>query len=86
MRFQSLIFTAALGTALAMCAASTSGAQIVDFGKYPDFSGQWKRPPGVGIQYDQTKPFGRRQVAQMFPKVTDLDTQSDVRAEQAGQF
>jgi hypothetical protein len=27
----------------------------------PDLSGQWKRPPGVGIQWDQTKPIGRAQ-------------------------
>jgi hypothetical protein len=68
MRFQDLIFTAALGTALAMCGVSTAGAQIVDFGKYPDFSGQWKRPPGAGIQWDQTKPFGRRQEAPLTPE------------------
>ena len=28
---------------------------------FPDLSGQWKRPPGVGIQWDQTKPIGRAQ-------------------------
>src|SRR6202035_3651909 len=27
--------------------------------EFPDLSGQWKRPPGVGIQWDQTKPIGR---------------------------
>jgi hypothetical protein len=29
--------------------------------EFPDLSGQWKRPPGVGIQWDQTKPIGRAQ-------------------------
>src|SRR6266481_393575 len=68
MRFQDLIFTAALGTALAMCGVSTAGAQIVDFGKYPDFSGQWKRPPGAGIQWDQTKRPGLTQQAPLIPE------------------
>jgi len=68
MRFQSLVFTAALGTALTAFSASIAGAQIVDFGKYPDFSGQWKRPPGAGIQWDQTKPFGRRQEPPLTPE------------------
>jgi len=62
MRIQCFIVTAALSAALtpALTAApfwaSPAGAQIVDFGKYPDFSGQWKRPEGVGIQW--TSPSG----------------------------
>ena len=68
MRFKNLIFTAALGAALAAFSASTAPAQVVDFGKYPDFSGQWKRPPGAGIQWDQTKPFGRRQEPPLTPE------------------
>jgi hypothetical protein len=35
-----------------------AGAQAWDDTKYPDFSGQWRRPDGVGIQWDQTKPLG----------------------------
>jgi hypothetical protein len=51
------VFTATLAASL----APTAHAQIVDFGKYPDFSGQWKRPAGVGVQWDQTKPLARQQ-------------------------
>lgn len=74
MRVRNLIVTAALGAALAsaLTAAplwtSTAGAQIVDFGKYPDFSGQWKRPQGVGIQWDQSKRFGRAQQPPLTPE------------------
>jgi len=53
--------TTALATSLATLLAPTAHAQIVDFGKYPDFSGQWKRPAGVGVQWDQTKPLGKQQ-------------------------
>src|SRR5262249_58915820 len=48
---------AALGLAIAM---SADVAQAFDEAKYPDWSGQWHRPRGVGIQWDQTKPFGAR--------------------------
>ena len=36
--------------------------------KYPDWSGQWWRPRGVGFQWDQTKPPGRRQQAPLTPQ------------------
>jgi hypothetical protein len=39
------------------------GAQAQDVSRYPDWSGQWKRPPGVGIQWDQSKPLGLAQRA-----------------------
>jgi hypothetical protein len=51
----------AFTAALAACLAPSAGAQIVDLGKYPDLSGQWKRPAGVGVQWDQTKPLARQQ-------------------------
>lgn len=34
------------------------GAQAWDDSKYPDFSGQWRRPDSIGVQWDQTKPLG----------------------------
>jgi hypothetical protein len=46
-----------------MLALTATGAQAFDETKYPDWSGQWHRPPGVGIQWDQTKPLGRGQQA-----------------------
>jgi hypothetical protein len=44
------------------------GARAFDESKYPDFSGQWRRPPGIGIQCDQTKPLGRGQQAPLTPE------------------
>jgi len=52
----------AVGITLALALAAT-GAQAFDETKYPDWSGQWHRPRGVGIQWDQAKPLGRGQQA-----------------------
>jgi hypothetical protein len=41
--------------ATAMIAAAT-GAQAFDQSKYPDWSGQWRRPAGVGNQWDTSLP------------------------------
>src|SRR5215467_15725672 len=57
--------------ALAVAAAlvwPAAGARAFDESKYPDFSGQWRRPPGIGIQWDQTKPLGRGQQAPLTPE------------------
>jgi hypothetical protein len=43
-------------------------AQAQDLSKYPDLSGQWKRPPGAGIQWDQTKRPGLPQQAPLTPE------------------
>jgi hypothetical protein len=45
-----------------------AGAWAFDESKYPDFSGQWRRPPGIAIQWDQTKPLGRGQQAPLTPE------------------
>ena len=34
-----------------------------DLAKFPDWSGQWRKFPGQGNQWDQTKPLGRAQQA-----------------------
>jgi hypothetical protein len=60
---------AALGVAIGMSAGS---ALAFDEGKYPDWSGQWHRPRGVGIQWDQTKPLGRGQQAPLTPEYQAL--------------
>ena len=56
---------AALAAALTVAAA---GAQAQDPSKYPDWSGQWRRPNGVGIQWDQTKRPGPAQQAPLTPE------------------
>src|SRR5882672_2918633 len=43
LRKQGLMYAAAFAVALL---ATPSTAQVVDFGKYPDFKGQWVRGPG----------------------------------------
>jgi hypothetical protein len=48
----SLVFAAAIAVSLA-------GAQAHDQSKYPDWNGQWRRPPGVNNQWDPTKPRGQ---------------------------
>src|SRR5262245_52073157 len=42
-----------LATALALF---TSGALAHDESKYPDWAGQWRRPPGIANQFDTSKP------------------------------
>jgi len=56
-----IVAATALAAVVASSFTSTAHAQVVDFSKYPDFSGQWKRPDGVGIQWDQSKPLGKQQ-------------------------
>jgi len=55
----------ALAGALLMTMA---GAQAFDETKYPDWSGQWRKPQGIGNQWDQTKPPGRAQQAPLTPE------------------
>jgi hypothetical protein len=56
------------GAIVAILAATISGAVAFDESKYPDWSGQWMRPPGVGFQWDQTKPPGLGQQAPLTPE------------------
>jgi hypothetical protein len=48
------LWIGALTLAAALC-MFTCGAQAWDDAKYPNFGGQWKRPPGIGNQFDQSK-------------------------------
>ncbi len=48
MTFRNAVLAPVLAFALGSAALATSCfAQVVDFGKYPDFKGQWLRPPGA---------------------------------------
>jgi hypothetical protein len=57
----------AVATAATVAIAS-SGAVAFDETKYPDWSGQWMRPPGVGFQWDTTRPPGLAQEAPLTPQ------------------
>jgi len=57
--------------AIALAAAlllSMHEVRAQEAAKFPDLSGQWKRPVGVGIQWDQTKPLGRAQQPPLTPE------------------
>ena len=60
-----LITPVALAAALV---ASSLAASAHDESKYPDWSGQWRRPQGVGIQWDPSKPLGPPQQAPLTPE------------------
>src|SRR6202162_3235819 len=53
---------------LAVVLALPGAARAFDDSKYPDFSGQWRRPNGIGVQWDQTKPLGLGQQAPLTPE------------------
>src|SRR3981081_283090 len=57
----ALALTAALSLTIGTAAA-------FDATKYPDFSGQWKRPSGGATQWDQTKKAGLTQGAPLTPE------------------
>jgi hypothetical protein len=76
MRRQTLYenWIAAFALATAFCALP-AGAQVIDFGKYPDWKGQWARAtiPGVasfkyGPPWDPAKPEARAQQAPLTPE------------------
>ena len=50
--FGSLVLAAAL-------AAPVTGVHAFDESKYPDWAGQWRRPPGVNNQWVPTRPRGQ---------------------------
>src|SRR5438874_2648850 len=52
----------------AALSATTADAQVIDLGKYPDWSGQWTRVPDGDVpRYDPTKPI-RKQEAPLKPE------------------
>ena len=73
MRSRNLIAAISLAAPLAMPMA---GAWAFDESKYPDFSGQWRRPAGIAIQWDQSKPVGRGQQAPLTAEYQKVFEQS----------
>jgi hypothetical protein len=67
---------------IAMAALMATVAQAQDLSKYPDLSGQWKKPAGVGNNFDFGKPAGRGQQAPLTPEYQAIfDANSADRAE-----
>jgi hypothetical protein len=69
MRYRTSICAAVLA---AFCALTLPGAQAQDQSKFPDWSGQWKKPPGVGNQWDLSRPPGRGQRPPLTPEYQAL--------------
>jgi hypothetical protein len=60
-------WTVSIALAAALIVANAA-ASAHDESKYPDWSGQWRRPQGVGIQWDPSKPLGPTQQAPLTPE------------------
>jgi hypothetical protein len=65
MRYVSFIAVIATTTSLL---AGTFAASAQDLSKYPDWSGQWMRGPGMGNGWDPTKPQANGQQAPLTPE------------------
>jgi hypothetical protein len=57
-----------IGAGLATLCLAVVNVQAHDESKYPDWGGQWKRPPGSGTQWDPTRPAGLGQKAPLTPE------------------
>ena len=53
-----------------------AGAAAHDESKYPDWSGQWRRAPGTGIVWDESKPRGVAQQPPLTPTSSGPDADS----------
>ena len=77
------------GATIASCLAAlltfTAAAVAFDDSKYPDWGGQWKRPRGVGTQWDQTKPSG---VGQQAPLTREFQAilEASIKDQEEGGF
>jgi hypothetical protein len=67
----------------ATLACAMTAAWAFDETKYPDWSGQWVRPRGVGVQWDPTKPLGLKQEAPLTPEYQTL-LEASLADQQAG--
>lgn len=65
MRLVGLVGAFAFAT---LACFTLSAAHAHDGSKYPDWSGQWRRGPGMPLQWDTTKPMGRGQEAPLTPE------------------
>jgi hypothetical protein len=66
MRFCERAIAAVAGTAVLLI--TLAGAAAHDESKYPDWGGTWRRAPGTGIGWEETKPRGRGQQPPLTPE------------------
>ena len=68
MGFRASLGAAAPVAALLAALSLATVARAFDETRYPDFSGVWRKPVGIGNQWDQTKPLGRAQEPPFTPE------------------
>jgi hypothetical protein len=61
-------FRSSLGIVALATTVSITAAFAFDEGKYPNFSGVWRKPAGIGNQWDQTRPLGLAQEPPFTPE------------------
>ena len=77
------------GALAATLLLSIGPAEGHDETKYPDWGGMWRRPPGVGIQWDETRRPGLAQQAPLkpeFQKVLEDSIADQTAGGQGGDF
>jgi hypothetical protein len=74
-----------IGIALAAALGLVSAEAFADESKYPEWRGQWRRPPGVGIMWDPTKPLGPAQQAPLTSEYQAVFEASLADQKQGGQ-
>jgi hypothetical protein len=82
MRFFRVMHFAAPIVALG---AAISVAQAFDESKYPDFSGQWRRPEGVANQFNIDKPRGPAEAPPLTPEYQKIFEEGIADQEAGGQ-
>ncbi len=73
------------GIVVVASALSASAASAFDDMKYPNFSGVWRKPAGIGNQWDQTKRLGRDQEPPFTPEYQAIFEASLTDIEAGGQ-
>ena len=61
-------FLSCLGIVAFTAVLPITAARAFDDSKYPEFSGVWRKPAGIGNQWDQTKPLGLAQEPPFTPE------------------
>jgi len=80
MRFLSCLGIVAFTAVLPITAAGA-----FDDSKYPEFSGLWRKPAGIGNQWDQTKPLGLAQEPPFTPEYQAIFEASLADIKEGGQ-
>ena len=78
-------FLSCLGIVAFAAVLPISAARAFDDSKYPEFSGVWRKPAGIGNQWDQTKPLGLAQEPPFTPEYQAIFETSLADIKEGGQ-